>query len=217
MRHGLSLITVLVLAACGAAEEAPTNDAEAPPAVSAEEAAAEETIASLASRYTSVDAAAADGFVPDPTGMCVTADMVGLPASQGAMGIHYLHPGRLGLVPDAPLPTGTDGVIDWTQPEVVIYEPQADGSLELVAIEYVVFQDAWHAAGHAGPPEYFGEAFTGMRDDPATEMDEAHGMDAHYELHVWTPRDNPNGRYAEFNPAVSCEHGAMAQMDHEMD
>lgn len=214
MRYGLSLFTLVVLAACGAAEEeAPPSEAEAPPAVSAEEAAAEETLASLASRYASPDAAVADGFMPDPSGMCVTADMVGLPASQGAMGLHYLHPGRLGLVADAPRPTGTDAVIDWAQPEVLVYEPQADGSFDLVAIEYLVFMDAWQEAGHEGAPDYFGEPFVGMLDDPATEQDEAHGFDGHYELHIWTPRDNPNGRYAEFNPAVSCEHGAMVQMD----
>jgi hypothetical protein len=35
-------------------------------------------------------------------------------------------------------------------------------------------------------------------------MDEAHGFEPHYELHVWTHRPNPSGLFAEWNPAVTC-------------
>jgi hypothetical protein len=52
-----------------------------------------------------------------------------------------------------------------------------------------------------------------MVDDPATAMDEAHGFAPHYELHVWVPRTNDSGTFAEFNPAVSCAHAPMATMD----
>ena len=216
MKKSVLLFGTMFLVACGGAEDAETTMDEteaAEPAMSAEEAAAEETLQQLAERYAEPAAAEADGFMQDPSGMCVTADMVGLPAEQGAMGVHYLHPERLGLVEDAPRPDGTDGVIAWDQPEVLVYEPQEDGSMELVGIEYLVFMDPWEEAGNEGAPEYFGEPFIGMIDDPETEADEAHGFEGHYELHIWTPRANPNGRYAEFNPAVSCEHWTNPSMD----
>jgi hypothetical protein len=215
MQRILSLFTILTLAACSGADDAPPagEAAGAAPEASAEEAQAHATIQALADRYADPDAALADGFMRDPTGMCVTADMVGLPASAGAMGVHYLHPARLGLIPDSEPIDGTDGEIVWNEPEVLVYEPQADGSERLVAVEYLVFQDAWHAAGNTAPPNFFGEPFVSMIDDPATEADESHGFAAHYELHIWVPRDNPTGMFAEFNPAVSCAHAAMAEMD----
>lgn len=211
MRRSLPLVLTLLIAACGGADEAPAPE-EAPeaPAVSSEETEARATIEALAARYADSGSAMADGFIRDPSGMCVTAEMVGLPAGDGAMGVHYLHPARLGMVPDAPRANGTDGVIAWDEPEVLVYEPQADGSEQLVAVEYLVFQEPWAAAGNTSPPEFFGEPFVSMVDDPATEADEAHGFEAHYELHVWVPRDNPSGMYAEFNPAVSCAHATMA-------
>jgi hypothetical protein len=108
---------------------------------------------------------------------------------------------------------GTDGTIDFAAPEVLVYEPQADGSEQLVAVEYLVFQEPWSSAGNEGLPSFFGTEFVPMVDDPATEMDEAHGLASHYELHVWVPRSNDSGMFAEFNPAVSCAHAPMATMD----
>lgn len=145
MRKAVLLFGMMGLVACGGAEEAePMDDGadDAAATMSAPEAAAEETLQTMAVQFASADAAEAAGFIQDPSGMCVTAEMVGLPAEQGAMGVHYLHPERLGAIMDAPKPDGTDGVIAWDQPEVLVYEPQADGSFELVAIEYLVFMDA---------------------------------------------------------------------------
>jgi hypothetical protein len=48
-----------------------------------------------------------------------------------------------------------------------------------------------------------------MADDPATPTDEAHGFEPHYELHVWTHRDNPSGMFAEWNPNVTCPTAPM--------
>lgn len=200
----------LLPAACGPGETPPpadTTDSQA----SAEEMAWA-TIDAAVERYADATAAVADGFIRDPAGHCVTADMVGLPAADGAMGVHYLHPARLGLDPESVPVNGSDGVVDWGQPEVLVYEPQPDGSERLVAVEYLVFQAPWREAGHASPPNFFGEPFVAMADDPSTEADEAHGFEAHYELHIWVPRDNPTGRFAEFNPAVTCEHAPPATM-----
>jgi hypothetical protein len=216
MKSALLAVTFCAFAACGGGEaDAPPAEDTAPPdvAMSDDAQAAHATIQALAERYADVETALADGYVRDPSGRCVTADMVGLPASAGAMGVHYLHPTRLGLIPESMPVAGTDGVLVWGEPEVLVYEPQADGSETLVAVEYLVFTEGWEAAGNTDAPSFFGEAFLTMIDDPATEADEAHGLAGHHELHVWVPRDNPNGMFAEFNPAVSCAHGDMTEMD----
>lgn len=156
-------------------------------------------------KYRDVQSALTGGYIPDPTNTCVTATQVGLPAEAGSMGIHYFRPDLLGVTAVEPRLKGEDATLDYSQPEVLVYEPQADGSLKLVAVEYMVFQAPWEAAvGPGKPPTFHDAAFTLMTDDPATEIDEAHHFEPHYELHVWTERENPTGMFAEFNPAVSC-------------
>jgi hypothetical protein len=157
-------------------------------------------------RFRDVAVALAEGYIPDPMGMCVTAEMEGQPAEAGAMGIHYLRPDLLQITAVEPRVDGTGTHTDFEQPAVLIYEPQADGSLELVAVENLVFKRAWHAAGHTAPPSFHGVPYDHMEDDPATEVDEAHGFEAHYDRHVWIYRENPNGVFAPFNPAVTCRH-----------
>ncbi len=46
------------------------------------------TIKEASAKYEDINVALAEGFMPDPSGMCVTAEMVGLAAEQGAMGVH---------------------------------------------------------------------------------------------------------------------------------
>ncbi|HUP00448.1 MAG TPA: hypothetical protein VM737_02880 [Gemmatimonadota bacterium] len=162
-------------------------------------------------KYRDIQAALADGYIPDPTHTCVTAALFGLPAEVGGMGIHYFRPDLLGITAFEPRVTGDNATIEVSQPEVLVYEPQPDGSLNLVAVEYLVFQAAWEAAnGTDEPPMFHDVPFTLMVDDPATEIDEAHMFEPHYELHVWTERENPSGMFAEFNPAVSCPSDAPA-------
>lgn len=162
-------------------------------------------IRQVTEKYRDVQAALADGYLRDPGNLCVTAGMMGLPPETGGMGIHYFRPDLLGITAVEPRVTGADAALEWTQPEVLVYEPQADGALVLVAAEYLVFKAPWDAvAGPDTPPVFHDAAFTLMADDPATEPDEAHAFEPHYELHVWTERENPAGMFAEFNPAVSC-------------
>jgi hypothetical protein len=106
-------------------------------------------------------------------------------AEHGAMGIHHINGDLF-----------ADPAIDPLRPEAVMYEPQADGSLQAVGIEYVVLQDAWHGAGHDAPPELMGQQFkltTNFFDVPPF-----------YALHVWLWRENPSGLFASYNPAVAC-------------
>lgn len=96
---------------------------------------------------------------------------------EGAMGFHYGNPALI------------DGTVSLTEPELLLYEPQADGSLRFVAVEYAVPFTAW--AG-SEPPELFGQHY---------HRNEAFGI---WALHVWAWRHNPSGLYADWNPRVSC-------------
>jgi len=208
------LIAVLFAAACApAADEA---DVSSDAAESAEEASTEPAfmaeLRAATERFRDVNVALAAGYIPDPSGACITAPMEGQPAELGAMGIHYFRPDLLGITATEPRVDGNGTHTDFTRPGVILYEPQADGSLELVAIENLVFQDSWHAAGNSGAPVYQGFEYVSMIDDPTTEADEAHGFQPHYELHLWLYRENPNGAFTPFNPAVTCEHGSMGAM-----
>ncbi|MYZ49696.1 hypothetical protein [Propylenella binzhouense] len=158
-------------------------------------------------KYRDVNVALAEGYVRDPMNVCDTAEMMGKPAALGGMGIHFVRMDRLGITaPPNPRVDGTGTYTDFRAPAVLIYEPQADGSLELVAVENLVFASAWKAAGNDAPPSFQGVAYDRMADDPATAIDEAHMFEPHYDRHVWIWRENPNGVYAQFNPNVTCEH-----------
>jgi len=212
-RTTASLITGLAVAlsACGADAPEGSPASGTPAATTAATEGAEVTaIREVAERYRDVNTALEEGYIRDPSNMCVTAAMEGMDPSLGAMGIHYFRPDLLGIVQTEPRVAGTGTHTDFSQPSVLIYEPQADASLELVAIENVVFQAGWEAARHTTPPSFLGNEYVHMVDDPATEPDEAHGFEPHYELHAWVVRDNPNGMFAPHNPNVTCANHALA-------
>lgn len=164
-----------------------------------------EEVRAAAEKYRDVNVALAEGYIADPMNLCETATMMGRPAEAGAMGIHYFRPDLLGITATEPRVDGNSTYTDFLRPSILIYEPQRDGSLELVAVENLVFQKAWHAAGHTAPPSFHGVAYDTMVDDPKTEVDEAHMFEAHYDRHVWVFRENPSGVFAQFNPNVTCE------------
>jgi hypothetical protein len=110
--------------------------------------------------------------------------MPGMPAS--AMGIHYVNGNRVG-----------DPNEIASKPEAIIYEPQADGSLKLVAVEYVVLKSAWDA-DHTGRPHLFGQEFNFTTDN------NRFGLPPFYSLHAWLWKHNPAGMFAPFNPDVTC-------------
>ena len=98
------------------------------------------------------------------------------------MGIHYVQGDLVG-----------DATLDPERPEAIIYEPTASGSLELVGVEYVVFQEAWDAANDA-PPKLFGQ------DLIAVGADNRYGIPAFYELHAWVWKNNPAGVHRRLQP-----------------
>jgi hypothetical protein len=170
-----------------------------------------------ADRYLDVHAALAEGYIRDPFDLCETAEMMGRPAALGAMGVHYFRPDLLGVTkPPSPRVDGDGTHTDFRKPAILIYEPQPDGSLQLVAVENLVFIRGWEASGRTAPPSFHGLAYDRMVDDAATPVDEAHMFQPHYDRHVWIYRENPNGVFAPFNPRVSCVHhrGAKSHPGH---
>jgi hypothetical protein len=107
----------------------------------------------------------------------------------GAMGVHFVNPALL-----------ADDVLDPRHPEALIYEFK-DGVARLVGVEFIVFADAWHQHhGPQDPPVLDNQQLTHFVESP-----NRFGLPAHYEIHVWAWRDNPNGVFVDWNPRVSCE------------
>ena len=205
-----TLTLSVVLAAGFTASSCGGSDDEAGEAEVSVETAPEpslEEVRALTERFQDVNVALAEGFIRDPFDFCEIAEYMGLPPESGAMGVHYFRPDLLGVTePPNPRVTGEGTHTDFREPGILIYEPQADGSMELVAVENLVFKAAWEAAGNTLLPSFQGVQYNTMEDLPETEVDEAHMFEPHHDLHVWIYRDNPNGTFESFNPAVTCEH-----------
>jgi hypothetical protein len=166
-----------------------------------------EMVRKATERFKDINVALKEGYVRDPMDMCIGAPFEGQPRQLGNMGIHFFRPDLLQLTATTPRVTGNGTHTDFLTPGVLIYEPQANGQLRLVAVENLVFADAWQAAGNTQPPEFEGYQYYRMIDNPVTtDIDEAHGFMPHYELHMWLYRDNPNGMFAPFNPDVTCQY-----------
>lgn len=202
-----SFVAAAVIAAVLAVEPSRAASAPGEPDLAAVRAATE--------RFKDVNVALAEGYVRDPGNMCDAAEMMGKPASLGVMGIHFFRPDLLGITaPPNPRVNGNGTHTDFLKPSILIYEPQQDGSLALVAVENLVFIKAWEAAGNKQPPSFHGKAYDLMQDDPATTIDEAHMFEPHYDRHVWIYRDNPNGVFAQFNPNVTCKYHKGGEHKH---
>lgn len=133
-----------------------------------------ETLRQVTNRYHDVAAAVQDGFQQ-------ALPCQENPDGPGALGIPYLNADRL------------DTTIDLENPEVLFYEPQQNGDLELVGLEPVVPIDAWDAE-YDEPPTVLGQS---------THRQDAEGL---YGLHIWIWRDNPDGVFAFWHPDVSCQY-----------
>ena len=96
----------------------------------------------------------------------------------GAMGIHYANTSLI------------DGTADSLHPEALIYEPETDGQLSLVGVEFVIPFAV--VSKQSKPPALFGQEFS---------QNDVFGV---WALHVWTYRVNPKGLFAPWNPRVHC-------------
>ena len=95
----------------------------------------------------------------------------------GGMGFHWVNDALV------------DPVFDPMNPEAILYAPDANGKLKLIAVEYLVIDVGQPA------PTFDGQPFdVGGSPIPVD----------HWSLHVWVHKDNPSGLFAPFNPDVSC-------------
>jgi hypothetical protein len=144
-------------------------------------------------RYHDLDKALADGYglFPDAAGIrCIDNQPV------GGMGVHYVNLGLVFDTVNGQLVPNTD--LDPTHPEALVYAPNSAGKLTLAALEYIVFKDAWEAAGHLQPPAMFGRQFD------FTNSPNRYGIPPFYSLHAWLWTPNSSGDLAPWNPRVSC-------------
>jgi hypothetical protein len=143
-----------------------------------------EVVRAATAQFVDPEVALAAGYVPKP--FCVSGP------DQGAMGVHYVNAALL-----------TDGQLDPEQPESLVYESK-DGRLRLVAVEYIVFADAWNAK-NPKPPALLGQLLNYIA------APNRFGNPNFYELHVWAWKDNPFGTFVDWNPRVSCDEHSPDQ------
>jgi hypothetical protein len=175
--RGRALCAALAVAGTSlVAAAAPAGAHEITGPVSGETRAALAQLRAATARYHDLDTALAEGFVQGT--QCVSN-----PDGPGAMGVHYVDMARL-----------TTG-FETTRPEVLIYEPQENGRMRLVGVEYVVLdadQDASTLEQHAFPG---GVGFHAPHAGTAPVA---------YTLHAYVWKHNPAGTFADYNPRNSC-------------
>lgn len=111
------------------------------------------------------------------------------PGGAGGMGFHY---GNTGLI---------DGTASVEKPQLLLYEPEKNGNLRLVAVEYII-PYSFHPRS-AAPPVLFNQQFAQV---DAFQL---------WGLHAWVWRDNPSGIFAPWNPRVNCDNTtAVMSMSH---
>jgi hypothetical protein len=175
---------IVLLAACTASENPapPTAPNRLAPVASPETSASVlKQLASLrrvTARFHDISTAQKAGWSAQITG-CMVSD-------SGGMGYHY---GNVGLI---------DGSVNVEQPELLLYEPQKNGGMKLVAVEYIIPYTA-HAR-EADAPTLFGQPFT--RNDTFQL----------WGLHAWVWSENPSGMFANWNPKVTCANAAGGAM-----
>ena len=176
-------LVAVTLAACQAEESiVPEAVHQHPAAVKVDEVRPAELAAlrRAIGPYHNVEAAKAGGWnfvIPNLDGsLCFES-------GAGGMGFHYADPALIG-----------DGVVDAGKPEALLFEPQKNGRLRLVAVEYLV-----PIVPGAEPPRLYGQEFP-----------EVPGFGV-YGLHVWIGKENPEGLFTAYNPTVSCAYAAATR------
>ena len=180
MRRATQLLTsIALLAGCGGdpvTTEANTNIlARATAAGEGSEASVNKDLAALrrvTASFHDFQSAATAGWSAQITGCMTSPD--------GGMGFHY---GNVALI---------DGSVRVEEPELLLYEPEQNGRLRLVAVEYIIPYTA-HSRG-AAPPVLFGQEF---KQNDTFQL---------WGLHAWVWENNPSGVFANWNPRVTCDH-----------
>ncbi len=133
-------------------------------------------------RFNSTVQAVREGYGPFPEGVPLHECIMSLDDS-GGMGFHWVNGSLL------------DDTLDPAHPEVLVYAPKGNGKLELVALEYVIFDSAVPAGT---TPTIFGQPLT------PTPAPNRYDIPAFWQRHIWLYDHNPAGLFADFNPDVTC-------------
>jgi hypothetical protein len=106
----------------------------------------------------------------------------------GAMGIHIVNSART-----------VTGKIKPEEPAALIYEPQANGDLVLVGVEFIHDAAKWAELNPGTTPSVDGHLMN------LVTFPNRYGLPAFYEMHVWAFEENPKGAFADWNTHVTCE------------
>lgn len=164
-------VALLALSSFALAEHAMQHDSKS------DSANLVQVVRAATQQYLNVNNATAAGYAP--LYGCVSG------SDHGAMGIHYVNMSLL------------NGTVDVTKPPALIYEPQANGQMKLVGVEYIADQATWLQSNTA-PPVLDGQVFL------LVGYPNRFAIPAFFELHVWAWRDNPQGAYVDWNNSVTC-------------
>jgi hypothetical protein len=192
VRFAAAVLTVGTIAAFVACSEPSVSPSDAGVRVPSEPAA----IASVGDQLAELRAATAKFHdfagttdVGAPYAKQLTGCMVDTKTNLGGMGFHYAKESAI------------DDNVNLLEPEALLYEPQKNGQMRLVAVEYVVPYAVRPRSGP--PPVLFGQDFL--------QTDEF-GV---WALHAWVWKNNPAGMFAPWNPVVNCDAvPAAARMTH---
>jgi hypothetical protein len=136
-----------------------------------------QAVRAATAQYLNVNNATAAGY--GPLYGCVSG------SDHGAMGIHYVNTSLL------------NGTVNLATPPALIYEPQPNGEMKLVGVEYIADQATWLQTNTA-PPVLDGQVFL------LVGYPNRFAIPAFFELHVWAWRDNPQGSFVDWNDHVTC-------------
>lgn len=178
-RTGIALLAAAAAATLVAGAPAAQAEPALPPEL--------EAVRTALDKYRDPVAAVRDGYFS--TLGCVAYE-------EGGMGVHFLNTALMAPVPDP------------MKPQILVYEPDGDGKLQLVAAEWLIPL----ATGVSERPELLGQPFEGPMEGHEPLMPkELH----HYDLHVWLFKENPDGVFHHTNPNVSCDNGSPYAMMEE--
>ena len=122
-------------------------------------------------------------------------------SDHGAMGIHYVN----GSLLNGETLLGGEQ-LDPKRPQALIYEPQSNGELKLVGVEFIIFASALPAGAAPGVEGHLMHYIDGPTVPRPQATPNRYGLPAFFELHVWAWEPNPQGSFVDWNDHVSCSN-----------
>ncbi|MFJ7208188.1 hypothetical protein ACIQWR_32265 [Streptomyces sp. NPDC098789] len=148
------------------------------------------TAMAVTAKYVDEREALKDGYVPHGE-ECMTN-----PFGAGAMGYHYVKQANWGSK-------------DPSRPTALLYSTAKDshGRRKLETVEWMSTDRDQDLKTSDDRPSMFGLPFDGPMPGHWA------GMPKHYDLHLWAYRDNPAGRFHNWNTALTCPKKATTPTD----